>query len=206
MSIKSILTAGAASTVLAACASTGGGYMTNTTEITKSIIDYEISGISYHAAADIIAAETRAGVTNVSVSRNIGPDTLPADRGRVELVNPFANTHMSGFAALAGAQAIEVANCPDARLVVTAANDSWARYGETAQYTNCLWEYEGGLHFATYAAYTKQRGMSMGQLVRQAAEPMLGDSEREIEQTRQRILTTLQAAGATVLETGRRES
>ncbi|WP_370372095.1 hypothetical protein [Henriciella pelagia] len=189
-----------------ACSTTGGSYLTNSTEITKTIIDYEISGISYAMAADIIANETRASVTQVSVQRNIEPDVLPTDPGRIELVNPFADTHLSGFASLAGAQAIEVANCPDARLVVTASNDSWARYGETAQYTNCLWHYEGGLHFASYSAFTVQRGMSMGQLVRQAAEPVLGDRERLIVESRQRIISALTAAGATVQETRRRSS
>jgi hypothetical protein len=201
-----LLLIAASSLTLTACQSATSRYMASSTEVKRAIVEYEITGLSYNDAADAISEATRRTVRRVNIQRNLGSADLPTAPGRIELVDPFAGTNMRGFAALAGAGALQMAHCPDARLVITATDDTWASHGESAQYTNCLWEYGGGLRFATYSAYTEQRGMSMEQLVRQAAEPLLGDSQAVIERSHAEILARLASQGAQVFEVSRRES
>ena len=203
MRIQSLLLSACAVTLLAGCATSS---LTPTVETRQSIVTYDLQNIEYIDAADRIAATHRAVMSSARIERNFAPDPLPPAPGRITMTNPLYNSPMAGLAAYGGTQ-FQLPECSGAQLVISADDTSFGRYGETTRYTSCVWAYDGGVHLEIYSAFTQRSGASADLIGRQVAQSVLNRSSADfIERTHSRVVTDLEAAGAVVTQTGRRQS
>lgn len=194
---KTILGAAAFATILSGCAS-----LTPTTETKKfyEIHDVKVSGgVTAAKLSDAIKVALQKNVTGVVINTEIPPHPLPEQPGRFQESNPLKGTNLGAFAAMAG-QSMQVVSCEGAIVTANASDKSMSSYGESTNFTLCLWPYKDGYHIDFHTTYTKTSGGVSTQALGYAlTRSVMGDSSQFIPRTIKAVVDGVQGAGATVV-------
>lgn len=120
-------------------------------ETTRSVTTYDVTGLSFTAAADATVAAVRARSSGAQVQRSVLPPRLPAEPGALEVRDALAGTRLG---ALTGGALL--AQCDGSPAIIRASDSSFVGYGESTGYTVCLWPYQRGIRVDITTASPKR--------------------------------------------------
>tara|TARA_R110001583_G_scaffold167425_1_gene320214 strand:- start:3322 stop:3972 length:651 start_codon:yes stop_codon:yes gene_type:complete len=165
---------------------TGCGTLNNAlVEKTKNVEYYRIFKLETDADRYAVAEAASNGLgRNVNSATEANPipnyTETPDKPGRFKIENPLAGTKMAAFMGGGGSLGFKVATCEGA--IWTASANRNITGSSDLRLTACLWEYKGGYHLDTYAAFQKAEGGIM-QISREMANAMVGTPEEWTEKT-----------------------
>lgn len=176
--------------LLGGCASTTP---TRTTEQAYMVIDVKGDTAIRDRVLDTVIKTAQENMSSLTVNRGIPPSTLPEKATRFELVEPFANTQLNGFAALAAASGAntKMPSCKDPILTMKSSKSS-RDWGERTTFFICVVQYQAGYHVDIYTTFEQQSGgLSVNALSASLARSVVGDTSQIIPRTMKRIESAL---------------
>ena len=181
---------------VAGCAST-----TPTVEREQAYAIYRVvpaDGTSPAQISQAVQTALQRNMSQVQVSRNLPPSPLPETAPRFQVSNPFSGSEFAALAAQGGTN-LQVASCEGSLMSAMGHDSSMSDYGESTQFTACLWQYQDGYHVDVHTSFTRQSGgFSPGALGASLARSVVGDSSQFIPRTIGDIVAELEKTGASV--------
>lgn len=190
------LLAVAVATLVTGCAST-----TPTVERESAYAIYRVTpgpGVTASEVSQAIQTALQKNTGKVQINRGIPPSPLPETPSRFQVVNPFAGSGIGALAAQSGAN-MQIATCEGALVTATAQNTGMSDYGESTQFTTCLWQYQDGFHVDVYTSFSRASGgFSPDMLGAMLARQVVGDSGQFIPRTVNAIVSGIEGTGSQV--------
>lgn len=184
--------------ILTALVLLSGCMLTPTHESVAHYAIYDIQDPQHRSpevVGDIYLESLKSIMSDVGVTRNIPPSPLPEKPGRFVLSNPLGGSSLGALAAASGAS-MNIPVCNGAYIVAASDNTGMSRWGENTRFYNCLWQYKDGWHLDWYISFDKKSGgISADAMASALVEKVAGDSRKNMETYRDRIITKLKSNG-----------